>query len=144
MTKTQRRAQARDIRAKLLERAEWIIDANIRASCGYIPQLPPDMVDFIGDQDTQRMIPEMKPLTDLLRAVIPKMELADDTQQLELQRAGDEVKATNAARAGQIVEECMRGEVSMINAQRALDLYKPLMEHDDRDRIVEAMNRLQQ
>ena len=37
---------ARVARAALLKRAQWIVDANVYAACGYVPVLPPDMQDF--------------------------------------------------------------------------------------------------
>jgi len=66
---------ARVARAALLKRAQWIVDANVYAACGYVPVLPPDMQDF---EMVRNMDPDPKALSALLKGVMPIMSMKDD------------------------------------------------------------------
>lgn len=145
MRKTNNTPQARAVRDKILARADWILESSIRAACGYVPVLPPDMVDFTVDRDAHRMVPELKPLGDLLKAVMPVMKLEDDRNEIALQaaiKARDAKRLSHKEQAEEIVNQCMRGEISHAESLRMLDALKPMMEMDSRQQIITAMERL--
>ena len=73
--KTPQTPQARAARDALLNRAEWIINANILAACGYTPVLPPDLIDFSMERN---MDVDGRALAALLKGVLPGIELKDD------------------------------------------------------------------
>ncbi len=133
---------ARAVRDMILLRADWILNSSIRAACGFVPQLPPDMVDFTTDMNEQRMVPEMKPLADLLRAVAPVMKLEDDRQAIALERR-KEISDKNEDEAEQILALCASGHLSVIESTAMIEQRKPMMEMAARTKIIAAMEALQ-
>jgi len=67
--------QARAARDALLKRADWIVTANIHAACGYVPELPPDLLTFNLERAAE---PDGRALAALLKGVMPSMILKDD------------------------------------------------------------------
>ena len=133
---------ARAVRDMILARADWILDSSIRAACGFIPQLPPDMIDFNQDMTEQRMLPEMKPLADLLKAVAPVMKLEDDRRQIELERRNKDESDRHERDAEEILDLCTRGYLSLEESTRMIEQRKPLMEMAARTKIIAAMEAL--
>ena len=126
----------------ILARADWILNSSIRAACGYVPQLPPDMIDFNQDMTEQRMLPEMKPLADLLKAVAPVMKLEDDRRQIELEKR-KETSDKHERDAEEILDLCTRGYLSVAESKLMIEQRKPLMEMAARTKIIAAMEALQ-
>ena len=130
---------ARSVRDMILHRADWILTSSIRAACGYVPQLPPDMLDFNSDMNDQRMVPEMKPLADLLKAVAPVMKLEDDRQAILLAKHNQDVSDKVQDEAEQIIALCMSGHLSVTESKDMIEMRKPKMEMDARNKIIAAM-----
>ena len=139
---------ARAVRDMILHRSEWIVNSSIRASCGYIPQLPPDLIDFTSEDSGQRMVPEMKHLSDLLRAVAPVMKLEDDRQSVKLtpkQKVRKEIadKADAVYNESQaIIDKCASGQLSSVEGKAMLELRIPLLEMAARRDIINAIEDL--
>ena len=98
---------ARIARAALLKRAQWIVDANIHAACGYSPVLPPDMQDF---DMVRNMDPDSKALAALLKGVMPAMSLKDDAPPVNLIPRPTEDKYENELDALQL--EFQHGKIT--------------------------------
>jgi len=133
---------ARAVRDMILARADWILNSSIRAACGYVPQLPPDMYDFTVDMNEQRMVPEMKPLADLLKAVAPVMKLEDDRRAIELERRKEQSDIYEDE-AEQILKLCASGHLSVAESTQMIEQRKPMMEMAARTKIIAAMEALQ-
>ena len=141
--KQQNHIQARDVRAKLLARSDWILESSIRAACGYIPNLPPDLHDFTTDLAEQRMVPEMKPLTDLLKAVMPAMDMQDDLVDINMKRVAQENSIKYHKQAHNAIALGLAGAISLKQARFLVESMKPMMEEEARQSIVKAMEALQ-
>lgn len=126
----------------ILQRADWILESSIRAACGYVPRLPPDLIDFTGADDEMRMVPELKPLTDLLKAVAPAMKLEDDRNAIifaEMQQKRTDESNDYQDKAEQVISLCLSGHLSHAESIRLVEQFKPMMELAARERIIKAM-----
>lgn len=127
----------------ILARADWILNSSIRAACGYVPQLPPDMIDFTQDMQDQRMVPEMKPLADLLKSVAPVMKLEDDRRQIDFESKQRATSDKHRDDCEEILDLCSRGYLSVVESTAMIEQRKPLMEQAARAKIITAMENLQ-
>lgn len=134
--------QARDVRAKLLARSDWIIENSIRAACGYTPRMPLDLIDFTEDMAGQRMVPEMKPLADLLKAIIPKMDVNDDMVEFVKQTEFKNTSNRYMQQCEKAIMMAMGGHITVKQAKTWIECMTPLMENESREKIVKAMEEL--
>ena len=88
------------------------------------------------------MLPEMKPLADLLKAVAPVMKLEDDRRQIELEKR-KETSDKHERDAEEILDLCTRGYLSVAESKLMIEQRKPLMEMAARTKIIAAMEALQ-
>ena len=122
--------EARAARDALLKRAQWIIDSNIRAACGYNPILPDDLVDFSG---VDAGLPSPNALVGLLKSVMPAIDMKDD------RRPHGVSGATAVEQAEDLLAKLMKGDISLNEADSTMILIKNNMEVRDRAQLTEFL-----
>lgn len=125
--------QAREARAVLLSRAQWIVDNSVRAACGYNPQLPPDLIDFTN----QPGLPNQQILSALLKAVMPVITLEDDIRPSTLEVFDKGLKAHEQIEY--ILNAVEDGHTSMKDAEVKLEMVIYAQEARNRHETREMM-----
>lgn len=134
-TKTPQTPQARAARDALLKRAEWIVNANVQAACGYTPELPPDLMTF----DLERTgDPDGRALAALLKGVMPIMQLKDDRAPGTIPPSGPPLE-----RCQWYVDRFHKGAYSRTEVDDLVKLEWGMMEATDRQVLVEYIKAAQ-
>jgi len=121
--------QARAARDALLKRAEWIVNANIYAAAGYVPELPPDLMTFNLERALE---PSSRALAALLKGVMPAMVLKDDRAPHMIPPDG-----TPLERARWYLTKHAKGAYSLTEAEDLIKIEQSQMEAEDRAILVE-------
>jgi len=129
-TKNTLTPQARAARDALLKRATWIVDANIHAACGYVPELPPDMLTFTLERG---MDPDGKALAALLKGVMPIISLKDDRAPHTI--PPEDVPAIERCRW--YIQRHAKGQYSANELDQLLGIEWDMMEAHDRATLTE-------
>ena len=124
--------QARAARDALLKRADWIVKANIQAACGYVPVLPPDLVDFNLERAAE---PNGAALAALLKGVMPTMVIKDD-------RAPHMIPPSDVSpleRCRWFIRKHAKGSYSYTELEDYLRIEQAMMESQERAQLVEYL-----